>query len=508
MMTFSLFTGTFTQSNSLNIIGTSSVDLSPVLSKLPNNTNRLVQAKNIRDAVLTLASSIAFKQTVSSKEYIGVDTLNPSNRDVKNKIYLGKRTFSTASTWSDKYSIMTYSLISNSTVDTFLFNTKLDTVDNSKTKVTFLAGTNSSIWSLSPYMQSEIVKIGKTQSPSFDFINMSSVSNSDTNINILSNSGTVSLNRITFPTQAESAGSVVGLTGASDGKVLLWNNGKLIWNDIVWKSQNFIGVTGSQLDIYGTPTNVNGYSLEFTDSRPVAYSVGDIQLGNSFSQISIQEVLKRIVYNYLPPDCSLKLNAPYESGIIEVGSSPKVYLDWQIQKRTKNTITTKLRNMVPSSYPGISFSNYKTVDGTSRGIVISPALPITTTFSVIVSDGTESKTVSKTVKACYPYFYGYSDIDEMTSTELANLTKLVEPKSNKTVELVGSGNLFFIYDSSYGLLSSVLNQNNTNVLSNFVRTTVKFSSPDGNWSAKFFNVYQWTGALEIVPPSVFYQFKY
>ena len=67
-----------------------------VLDILKDNSNKEINPKDIRDAVLTSFSNSAFKQTLASQStisYIGVDTVNPNylNKDVKKKVEEAKK---------------------------------------------------------------------------------------------------------------------------------------------------------------------------------------------------------------------------------------------------------------------------------------------------------------------------------------------------------------------------------------------------------------------------------
>ena len=70
-------------------------DINSVLLDLPDNTQKMISPKDVRDAFLTSWSSSAFKQTIGNAgiEYIGIDSGNPSDRDIKQKIYIGKRNY-------------------------------------------------------------------------------------------------------------------------------------------------------------------------------------------------------------------------------------------------------------------------------------------------------------------------------------------------------------------------------------------------------------------------------
>ena len=513
MATYSINTGTSTQAMAYNIIGATAIDLSPVLDILKDNTDKEINPKDIRDAILTSFSSSAFKQTLASQSnisYIGVDTVDTNYlaKDVKNKVFFGKRAFSGTYSYSYTHDIMTSALLNND-VDIFLFNTKRDTVSNNRTRIAILSGTNSSLYTNSPYIQSQIIANGTYSSLSLDIINPTFTGGTATVINFNSNYGTVSFNDISFPNPQSSYGLIPGLTAAGDGRVLKWNNGILSWDDILLADTSYVGVTGSSINIYGTPVNVNGYPLEFTDNRECMVSIGDIQLGETFNSVSIVEMLRRMVYDYLPPTCSLSILPPYSSGYVEVGSTPLIKLEYTINKRSLPTQTSIFSYMIPSSYAPIINDGQVTVSGTVNGVVITPITSATTSFTLTVNDGTQSNSANATVAGIYPYFYGFSSLTTMTTAGLASLTKLVEFKGDKNIDVIGSGNLYFIYDSNYPILSNIYNEFGNTISGSFSSPTIlTLSSPTGLWASKQFRVYKYNGVSQIGPPSVNYQFKY
>jgi len=510
MMTFSINIGTSTEAANYNIMGATGIDLTSILDILPDNTDKEINPKDIRDAVLTSWSGSAFNQTVASQSnisYIGIDNGNTifTDKDIKSKIYFGKRNFGTSS-------IMTSALL-NSETDIFFYNTKKDTVSNSRTRIAILSGTASYQYTTAPYIQSQLVTVGTNSTLSLDIVNPTLFGGSSSVFNITSSNGTsststVSLNEIPFPRPQESLGLDIGLTAAGDGRVLSWDNGKLIWSDLTFEANNYIGVTGSTINIYGTPVNVNGYAFEFTDSRPCPANFGDIQIGETFSSVAIVEMLRRMVYDYLSPLCSIEVLPPYSSGYVEVGSSPLIKLGYTITKRTLPTQTTILSYMIPGSYPAITTPGYTTVSGSASGVIISPVTSTTASFSITVDDGNQSNVASVNVVGVYPYFYGFSSLSTITTVGLSSLTKIIEPKNDKTLDIIGSGNLYFIYDSDYPALSNIYDEFGNTISSSFSSSTITLSSPTGLWASKQFKVYQYNGVSQIGPPSVNYQFKY
>ena len=78
---------------------------------------KLISPKDVRDAFLTAWATSAFKQTIGqgAVEYLGIDSGDPTNRDIKQKIFIGKRNYA----GSD---IMTNSLLNNTNNDIYIYN--------------------------------------------------------------------------------------------------------------------------------------------------------------------------------------------------------------------------------------------------------------------------------------------------------------------------------------------------------------------------------------------------
>jgi hypothetical protein len=162
--------------------------------------------------------------------------------------------------------------------------------------------------------------------------------------------------------------------------------------------------------------------------------------------------------------------------------------------------------MIPGVYPQITTDGQTTITGISSGIVISPIDTSSTLFTITVGDGITTSTASVSVQGIYPYFYGFSNIDIIDNNTLNSLTKMVEYKSDKIIDISGSGNYYFVYDSSYGPLTEILDDYDLDHLVDFsvsTRTLSKFP-----WATKEFLVYQWNNVSQIGPPSINYQFKY
>ena len=126
-------------------------DINSVLLDLPDNTQKMISPKDVRDAFLTSWSSSAFKQTIGNAgiEYIGIDSGNPSDRDIKQKIYIGKRNYA-------GLDIMNNYLLNDPNIDIYINNTKPDSSLTQSTTIVILSGTDSLLYEKAPYIESYV----------------------------------------------------------------------------------------------------------------------------------------------------------------------------------------------------------------------------------------------------------------------------------------------------------------------------------------------------------------
>lgn len=525
MATYTKYTGLPWQADSSTLIigtaGTASFEFAnnSVLENLTDNTDSYLIPKYLRDMFISTWDSTVFKTTSASgsnMEYIGIDSgladdpTQKPNRDLTvNKMLLGKKSYSGTYSYSQSNDIMTSELLT-SDIDIFFYNTKPDNAYQYNTRIVILAGTDETIYTKAPYIQSQLVTTaGGSHSLSFDIFNASGdivllSQGIDTFGNHISAGGKISINNIVFPSIGTS--SNLESTNGLDKNNLINRDGELSWEKIVFPQTDHIGVSGSSLSINGSSINSNSYSLEFTDDRKSPIEIGNISYGTTFDRMSIADVLREILYPYLPPTCTIEL--ANSSGYVEVGTYPNISLNYSITKRTKSTLPTRLMNMIPSAHPKITNSGQYTAYGTARGVLVSPVSATTSIFTIKVGDGTSVNYATASVSGIYPYFYGFTSSNTLTVAALSSMTKIVEPKGDKTYDLSGSGNFFFAYDADYGPLDSIYDDSNTNIFSSFSSTIKIISSPTGLWSSKEYLVYKWENVSQIGPPSKNFDFKH
>ena len=452
--TFSINIGQLTEA-------TRKPDIFSVLNDIQDNTQKLISPRDVRDAVLSTWANTPFKvttpNTLSNYEYIGIDSSDPSNRDIKQKILLGKRNFG-------GLDIMNTSLL-NSDVDIFLFNTKPDSATQSSTRLAILAGTKSSLYSSAPYIESK-VNNGET---AIDLNIVNPAPNGA--INLLSTSGRVSINGVIFPTMAETSGS------ASNGMILRYRgtypNGYFKWEQPTI-SLNNIGTPGYATNIYGSTVSVNGYSLEFIDNDLTPETLGGVVIGSSFSQNSfyngtgyqnwpVTEVLREILYPYVPPVLQISvINQATGTIYAEVGTTPSITLTYSITTYARN----EAEKINPYSISSTKiYGSFSGVPGSSTSSTYNTSTFSSSTASkswgLSITAGTYSYVATASINFINPVYYGFTS--SVLTNDYSSLYKSITPypglSNSITLPYNGAGYLYFVYPSSFTTISQIKDPN-------------------------------------------------
>ncbi len=437
-----IFSTSFPLTNNLNGLNS---NFNNLMLDLIDNDDKLIIAKTLRDFVLSINDSTVFKLTENKHgKFIGFDKGNPSDPDLKDyKIVLGNKLHNNNP------------IINQNVID-------------SNTDIIISKTTNSNLNKIS-------ILTNSINSPSLEVDIDLNIKNKN-NINLDSLLDSVIINNLSFPTKAENEISNI------NNKFLILEDSKLIWKEI---STNLDSSDITQdVNIIGN-VQLNNFNLKFTDRRRSPINIGDIKIGESFLDLSISDILKKIIYDYLPPDIELSFNVPYSNNTIEVGSVNLPKVSYKVFKKTK-PVSVSFVNLIPSSIPMINNSGHQIVDGILDTTISGNVANISYIFSAILNDSTNNIQKNITLNGVYPYFYGFTNKNILDIDFLSVLTKDVKNKSNTTIDLINNGTFYFIYPHSYGLLSQVISNSLPlpQIYSNF------FDSSDNKWSNIRFYVYQ------------------
>lgn len=496
-------------------------NVTDALYLLPDNTFKLISPKDVRDAVFSAWESSVFKQTTGSYsiEYIGID------RDIKQKMYFGKKKLGGLDVLNN--TLLNYSF--NDT-DIFFYNNKPG-VTPSNTKISFLAGTNSLLYQLAPYFDA--------YSTTNSTINLDIV-NQTGDIIVDSSTGRISINNVVFPTKAQTA-------SASNGQILKYYNGALVWDDNTIGLAT-IGSTSSLTNILGSPVLINGNNMELTDVNPIVATFGHIYTGQTFSNAPIVEVVRQMLYPYLPPVPSIMVNigSGFTTSVVaEKGSvaTSSVQLSWSITKRSDSVVSGTISNL----FGGYSFTPITSLGLTTSSGIATGDLNNSNAFNGLVSPYTRSYvftiqdtgntnqslsntmsyvggaipstvTASASIDFVFPFFYGMSsyDVDIINGSidmpfVLPSLNKsvdkfIVNGTSSKSFMISGTNSyIYFCIPavSGYATVSQILDNNGFDITGSFVQVmqnvgvfptitlvNATMSSPSNFWTNKQYYIYK------------------
>ena len=186
-------------------------------------------------------------------------------------------------------------------------------------------------------------------------------------------------------------------------------------------------------------------------------------INDAVGSATVEEALNKLIsdYYYVAPSIN-SFTATPTGGVFEVGTTITApTFNWSYNK----DITTQ------------TLTDCTLADETVRTATYDSDITANKTFTLAANDGTNN--VSKSISYTFvsPYYTGVSTTGTLTETDVTALTKKVETKGSKTVNYTTSQSyMVFAYPSSYGAISSVIDQNGFNVTDSFVRNTVTVNS--------------------------------
>jgi hypothetical protein len=513
-------------------------DIIDVLNILPDNTTKLISPKDVRDAAYTLWQNTMFKPTSfsgSSVDYIGIDQYQLKDDyevDWYPKVYFGKKQ-------TGGQFIMNDDLLGQTDADFFFYNTKNNGVlNNYSTSIAILSGTGSYYSSglRAPQLVSTPVEDVNGFYMDFDIKNTSynlisgGLTGYGGNINVRSEKGYVSINEFFFPSaktiEDVTSGYILSLERGVDGKAYgVWRNPF---------SQSITSIlTGDDFTISAPSITLDGYN--FTDSTIVATAIGGIKAGETFNNVDVLDMLRRIIYTYVKPQVKSVLTLSSDTNqvkLIESGDTAtyqRLVLRASVTKNATHSLTnigylpspTVIATTPAQSFPSSgSIGNIETtaiykpnesfsIMGNNYYNILTFTLSATDQYPTTVSVGSTLKTV-------YPYFYGAAS---MSATQSIDMQKIIGTNSNPSlgklksylaepiissatysdnqylkVPTVGlgvedKGYIYFGYPSSLPLLKKIYDDNSFNVTSDFKTYSVKL---DHNGIPKYWNSVDYT----------------
>lgn len=208
--------------------------------------------------------------------------------------------------------------------------------------------------------------------------------------------------------------------------------------------------------------------------------VGGIAKGTSLKGKSVKDVLESMLFAYVSFGNPSVSSTPGASSIVEKGTSKTV-------TAIKCTYTAGSKSLTSAKlYKNDTLQETKTSGLTSGfSFTRNDSITTATTYKIEITDGTTTKNAScKPFTFIDPFFYGILDSNSSpASATITSKTKDIVSTGDKTYSYTCTNKFPFIaYPSSYGTLTSVLDGNGFENLTDFTKYTVTLSVTSGNVS--------------------------
>ena len=234
-------------------------------------------------------------------------------------------------------------------------------------------------------------------------------------------------------------------------------------------------------DMIGIKLSDNYYSkddLNFDENMIVPTSLGGIKEGTNIGNLSVQDVLTKLLFPYIAPVVSASIVKNPNKSICEYGENITLTgINGNVAKKSDKITsvtfldsTTVLKQFTTNVENGGNF-NYSF----TTPVIISSNLS-STRFRMMVTDISGNNTYANTssITFCYPYYFGVVEENQtITGDSFANFTKKIETKGTKTNNYTTNNQCMLIaYPKSYGALKKILDQNSFDVTNTFTRSEI------------------------------------
>lgn len=247
-------------------------------------------------------------------------------------------------------------------------------------------------------------------------------------------------------------------------------------------------------------TNVPETVPEYIPHNETISGVGGIFAGTDLGTdpMPIQNVIDDMLY-----PLSISLISDPVASVREYGNTaPNVELTATTTRNTDDISVVNfycsgvvIKSVIPPIHPEGGIQTY--IDNT--------LLSVTKTYYALVGDNTSTKNSNSiTFTFVYPYYYGVG-APGLTGTQIAALTKLVAVVGNKTTSNSPTIQVYyFAYPSSYPVLTSILDTNGFETISDYTIRTVSITGLDG--TSQSYRVYEFNNLT--TQTSFTIQYKY
>lgn len=218
----------------------------------------------------------------------------------------------------------------------------------------------------------------------------------------------------------------------------------------------------------------------FTTDSLTVNSLGGIGANVDLNGLTVNEVLQKLLFPYIEP--SINVSSTPNGGIFERGNIQTITnVRVSITKKSERIIRIEILDdgQVIAEQQGDAIAN-----GGMFNYAVNVQIPSVNKQLIIRVTDNSNKQFTRTTNTftyIYPYYWGVCDEGiEVDADLVKGLTKSVESRGTKTVRYTTNNQkMIFAYPSSYGSIASVLDPNNFDVTSTFVRKQLTIIGLDG-----------------------------
>lgn len=276
----------------------------------------------------------------------------------------------------------------------------------------------------------------------------------------------------------ENIGVPVGLTTEYNETI---TNGSICVDTI---TGNLYSLKSNVWTLVGTGSGTT--DLTYVRSTPTTIGIGGLTSGTTPNYTTLQEVFDAMLYPFIAPGISLSSSSLHEKGL-----TINKTMNYSVSLNSA-TINTRdiLFNNVQATVINNNSGSYSSPESLIWSNSPSATLyyPHTFTFRTTYTNYSQQNS-SITVEFAAPTYYGSLLASNVNETNIKTLTKTIRKKASDS-NLSFSPTLqrfIYAYPSSYGNLTTIIDQNNFNVFNSFDKTVVSFTLADS--TTEFYNVY-------------------
>lgn len=269
----------------------------------------------------------------------------------------------------------------------------------------------------------------------------------------------------------------------SDTKKFKFGDGTTNWNDLGYASTDEVTIDAALSADSENPVQnkVVNEAVHYTNETPIVTAIGSVKVGDTFDNMTIQDVLTKILYPYVKPTASISVSpngGTYEKGTsvpvtsLKITAGKKSSAIASVVAKQGNTVITTLTDDVAA---GGTF-DVLPADGIT--------LTANATFSAVVTDADNGSASANSSSFTFvdPYFYGVVAAGTtITSDVVLGLTKDIKGKGSKTYKYTTAGSCMVIaYPAAHGNLKSALDPNKFENIASFTKHEVTVACTSGN----------------------------